>query len=78
MPYAMLHSTAMEEASTPAAPLMPQNQGVGLASTAEINRIPVGKPNPSNKPAGAIIATVNAARAGSGALSACRSKGGVQ
>ena len=45
----LLQSTAKEDAKTPAAPLMPQNQAVGLRSTAVISRIPLGKPNPIRK-----------------------------
>ena len=48
----MLVSTATLAASTPAAPLMPQNQGVGFLSIADTSRIPVGNPKPMRKPAG--------------------------
>src|SRR5215470_17028652 len=46
MPNAMLQAIATMDASTPAAPFTPQNHGVGLRSTSEIKRIPVGKANP--------------------------------
>src|SRR5262249_6811309 len=76
MPNAMLTATAKDEASTPAAPLMPQNHGVGLGSTALMKRIPVGKPKPISTPAGAITATEIAARTARGALSpACSTAG---
>jgi hypothetical protein len=50
----MFTATAMLAASTPAAPLIAQNQGVGRGSIAFTSRIPVGKPNPRRKPSGAI------------------------
>ena len=62
MPKAMLVRTAMLPASTPAAPLMPQNQGVGRRLICATSRIPVGKPKPIRNPAGARIATASAAR----------------
>ena len=46
IPIERLVDTAATEASTPAAPLIPQNHGVGFWSTRETSLIPVGKPNP--------------------------------
>lgn len=72
IPKAMLLATATVDARVPAAPLTPQNQGVGLRSIAEMSRIPVGKPKPSNKPAGAIVITHNIALDNRPALSNAR------
>src|SRR5882762_7613966 len=47
----MLVTTATLAARTPAAPLMPQNHGVGPVLIAETNRMPVGNPKPIRKPA---------------------------
>ena len=57
IPNARLTTTALIDASTPAAPLIPQNHGVGLTSMDETKRIPVGKPKPNEIPPGAISAT---------------------
>ena len=69
MPNEILVITATLAARTPAAPLMPQNQGVGRRSTFETKRIPVGKPNPMKKPAGVSTRTANPARIKRSALS---------
>ena len=69
--------TARPAASTPAAPLMPKNQGVGRESMRVTRRIPVGKPNPISSPAGAKTSTQNAARAKRPALSNSSSTGGI-
>ena len=72
IPKEILLATATVDARVPAAPLIPQNQGVGLGSIAEISRIPVGNPKPSNKPAGAIVMTHNMALVNRLALSNAR------
>src|SRR5215472_13252341 len=59
---AMLVTTATLAARTPAAPLMPQNHGVGVVLIAETSRMPVGNPNPIRKPAGATTRTHKPAR----------------
>jgi hypothetical protein len=69
MPKAMLTATAAEDASTPAAPFIPQNQGVGVRSTLLMKRMPVGKPKPIRTPAGAITTTQSGARTMRAALS---------
>src|SRR5215471_5197935 len=58
----MLIMTANEEASTPDAPLMPQNQGAGVRSMEDTSAIPVGKPHPIKNPPGAMAVTATAAR----------------
>ena len=50
---AILVTKATLAARTPAPPLMPQNQGMGLVVIVETNRMPVGNPKPIRKPAGA-------------------------
>jgi hypothetical protein len=47
---AMLVTTATLAARTPAAPLMPQNHGVGPVLMAETRRMPVGNPKPRQRP----------------------------
>jgi len=69
--------TATVEARTPLAPLIPQNHGVGFQSTAEMKRIPVGKPNPMSNPAGAMTATHISPRSTRELLSSERSRGGT-
>src|SRR5678810_1201475 len=54
----------MEDASTPLAPLTPQNQGVGLPSTRFTSRMPVGNPHPISIPPGAMTSTDHRARIG--------------
>ena len=76
MPRAILIPTAITDASTPAAPLIPQNQGVGLQSMAETKRMPVGKANPIKSPAGAMTAMQTAALVKRFALSKRRSRDG--
>ena len=78
MPYAILHPTATAEASTPLAPLIPQNQGVGFLSTADMKRMPVGKPYPMSNPAGRMTATATRPRSTKELLSSESSKGGTQ
>ena len=50
---AILVTRATLAARTPAALLMPQNQGMGPVLVVETNRMPVGNPKPISKPAGA-------------------------
>ena len=57
IPMLKLSMTASTDASTPVAPLMPQNQGIGSLSTAPTNFIPVGKANPRRKPSGTTTAS---------------------
>ena len=59
---AMLVTTAMLAARTPAPPLMPQKQGMGPALIVETSRMPVGNPKPIRKPAGASTRTQRPAR----------------
>ena len=56
MPSDMLIMTPRTDARTPAAPLIPQNQGVGWGSMASTSRMPVGKAKPSRKPKGMMTA----------------------
>ena len=59
---AMFTATAIPAASTPADPFTAQNHGVGRGSIALTSRIPIGKPNPSKNPSGAIRRTAAIAR----------------
>jgi hypothetical protein len=59
---AILVTTATLAARTPAAPLMPQNQGMGPALIVETNHMPVGNAKPIRKPAGANTRTQRPAR----------------
>src|SRR3954447_23227445 len=65
---AMLMTTATLAARTPAAPLMPQNHGVGPLLIADTKRMPVGNPKPIRKPAGASTRTQKPARTRRSAL----------
>jgi len=58
----MLTAIAMLAASTPAAPLIAQNHGVGRESMALTSLIPVGNPKPINNPAGVIMRSAMTAR----------------
>ena len=78
IPDPILFPTAKMEARTPAAPLIPQNHGVGFLSIREISRIPVGKANPINNPAGAIVNTQIEALTINLALSKLRNTSGNQ
>jgi len=75
---AILTATAMLAASTPAAPLIAQNQGVGRVSSALTSAMPVGKPNPMSSPSGATIRTAAAARITIGLASKTPTKNGRQ
>ena len=75
---AILTATAMLAASTPAAPLIAQNQGVGRVSSALTSAMPVGKPNPMSSPSGANIKTAAAARITIGLASKTPTKNGSQ
>jgi hypothetical protein len=44
IPNAILQATANEEPATPAAPLTPQNHGIGWLLTFDTKHMPVGKP----------------------------------
>ena len=59
IPMLMLSMTASTDASTPVAPLIPQNQGIGSLSIAPTNFIPVGKAKPRRKPKGTTIYLVS-------------------
>jgi hypothetical protein len=61
-----------------AAPLMPQNHGVGVVLIAETNRMPVGKPKPIRRPAGARTRTQTPARMRRSAASRSTRSGGNQ
>ena len=78
MPKARLVTTATLAARTPAAPLTPQNQGVGPVLIALASRMPVGKPKPISRPAGARARTQSPARTGRSAPSYWASSGGNQ